>query len=136
MRKITTEVRWTEKNYECGWGEPGVGAVVCAARDFDELKKEFAESLRFHIEGNIELGMDVPEWLAREDYEIEYRLHTSALLRQAEQYTTLSAISAATGINVKQLSHYANSTKNPRPQQRARIIEGLRAIGTKLLSYC
>lgn len=28
-----------------------------------------------------------------------------------------------TGINQHQLSHYANGLKNPRPQQRQRIVE-------------
>lgn len=30
MEKITVEVYWEEKNYCCGWGYDGFGAIVCA----------------------------------------------------------------------------------------------------------
>lgn len=76
----------------------------------------------------------LPEWLSSGDYKIEYTLSASALLRQAESFTTLAAISRATGINQKLLSHYANALKIPRPAQRQRIIDGLHSIGTQILA--
>ena len=38
----------------------------------DFLQKEAKESLEFHIEGLMEKGEDVPEWLKNGDYEFEY----------------------------------------------------------------
>lgn len=64
------------------------------------------------------------------NYELKYELDISALLRDAETYTTLSAISQASGINQKQLSHYANGIKHPRLKQRAKIISGLHEIAS------
>ena len=43
-------------------------------------------------------------------------------------------ISRISGINQKQLSHYANGVKHPRPIQIARIKAALAIIGTQLLS--
>ena len=37
-------------------------------------KKEAKESLEFHIEGLMENGEDVPEWLKNGDYEFEYNI--------------------------------------------------------------
>ena len=135
METIKVEISWSDKNYCCGWGLKGVGAVMCTNKDIDALKKEFAETLRFHLDAMVEDGEDIPQWLASGDYTIEYVLAVSALLRQAELYTTMAAISRATGINQKLLSHYANAVKQPRPAQKQKIVNGLHLIGQKVLSF-
>lgn len=100
----------------------------------DGLKKEFEDSLKFHIEGCVEDGDDIPQYLIDGEYEVEYNLDSAALLREAETFTTLAAISRATGINQKQLSHYANGLKTPRKEQRKRIIAGIHEIGRRALA--
>ena len=50
------------------------GAVVFTAPTFEALQKEAKESLEFHIEGLVENGEDVPEWLKNGDYEFEYNI--------------------------------------------------------------
>lgn len=131
---LKIEISWSEKNYCCGWGFEGIGAVFCTNKTIEGLKKDFKDSLRFHIEAMVEDGETVPEWLASGDYEIEYSLSSAALLREAEQFTTMAAISKITGINQKLLSHYANAIKIPRPAQRQRIVDGLHQIGRQILA--
>ena len=75
----------------------------------------------------------MPEWLVKGDYEFDVELGISALLRRCEQFTSMAAISRASGISQQQLSHYANGLKNPRPAQRQRIVEGIHRIGEKML---
>ena len=48
--------------------------VVFTAPTFEALQKEAKESLEFHIEGLMENGEDVPEWLKNGDYEFEYNI--------------------------------------------------------------
>lgn len=108
--------------------------MLCTNKTFDGVKRDFEESLRWHIDSMVEDGEEVPEWLANGQYDIEYTLSSAALLRQAENYTTMAAISRATGINQKLLSNYANAVKVPRPAQRQRIVDGLHAIGRQFLS--
>lgn len=132
--KIVVEVHWSDKNYNCGWAYPGIGTVIVAEKSLESAKQAFKEALEFHIEGMLEDGDDVPLWLSKREYEIEYRLHISAILRSVESYTTMAALSRATGINQRQLSHYASSLREPRPEQRERIIAGLHKIGNALLS--
>lgn len=133
---LNTKVSWTGKNFCCSWYDESVGTVLVTAKSMEELRKIFAESLRFHIEGCIADGDDVPEYLANGCYNLIYELDTAALLRDAEAYTTMAAISRASGINQKQLSHYANGKKQPREEQRKRIESGLHIIGTRILSLC
>lgn len=134
MEKITVEIYWEEKNYCCGWGYDGFGAIVCANNNLEDLKKEFEESLSEQVAEMAADGDPIPQWLSSGDYEIDYELAVSALLRQAEKFTTMAIISRFTGINQKLLSHYANSLKKPREAQRQRIVNGLHEIGRKILA--
>lgn len=135
MKKVIVSVGWCDKNFGATFGDEVPGAVVFTAKTFDELKKEAAETLQFHIEGMLEDGDEVPQWLADGEYEFEYQFQdVASLIRSIEPYVPLAAISRATGINQYQLSHYANGIKKPRPEQRQRIINGIHLIGERLMA--
>ena len=135
MEKIRVDVAWCNKNFGASLGDNVPVALVLTAKTYEELLQEVPETLRFHVEGMIEDGDDVPLWLRNGDYEFEYNLlDVATLLHAYEPYFTLSALSYASGINQHQLSHYANGIKKPRPQQRQRIIEGMHKIGRELLA--
>lgn len=133
-KEIKVLVSWSGENYNGGVGDSEFGAVLVTASTLEDFKKEFEDSLKFQIEGLIEDGEKIPEYIATGNFEIVYDLEATALLKEAEKFTTLAAISRATGINRKQLSHYATGLKQPRPSSRERIIQGLHAIGRMALS--
>lgn len=135
MEKIVVEVLWCDKNFGASLGENVPGAVVLTAKTYEELLREVPETLRFHIDGMIEDGDDVPQWLRDGDYEFEYHLmDVATMLRAYEPYVSLAALSRASGINQHLLSHYANRMKQPRAQQRQRIVDGIHKIGRELLA--
>ena len=105
------------------------------AKTYEELLQEVPETLRFHVESMMADGDAVPQWLADGDYEFEYNLVDVATVLQAyEPFVSLAALSRASGINQHLLSHYANRLKQPRPQQRQRIVNGIHKIGRELLA--
>lgn len=132
--QIHVDVSWTGDNFCCSWADGHDGVVLVTAKTFQKLKDDFAESLRLHIQGCVEDGDSFPDYMVRGDYDIEYDLDAAALIRNAETFTTMLAISRISGINQKQLSHYANGVKHPRPLQVARIKAALAIIGTQLIS--
>ena len=134
--KLKINVSWSGKNFCCAWSDEQAGTIVATAKTLDKLKEDFAESLKLHIECCIADGDNLPQFLVNGDYELQYILDTAALLRDAESYTTMAALSRACGINQKQLSHYANNQKQPRKEQRQRIVNGLKHIGSKILALC
>ena len=74
--------------------------------------------MKFHVEGLVENGEDVPEWLKNGDYEFVYNyLDATTLLKAYSPYVSLAAISRASGINQSLLSHYVNGLKKPREHQ-------------------
>lgn len=135
MEKVRVDVQWCDKNFGASFGENVPGAVVFTAKTFEELIKEAEETLRFHVEGMLEDGDDVPQWLRDGDYELEYNyIDVATMLRACEAYASLAAISRASGINQNQLSHYATGLKRPRPEQRRRIVDGIHHIGARLMA--
>ncbi len=132
---IKVYVEWTDKNFCASLSDNVPGTIVITARNIIELKREVAETLKFHIEGMLVDGDEVPQWLVEGNYELDYDyLSTAALIKACEPYASLAALSRATGINQRQLSHYANGIRHPRPEQRKRIVEGVHKIGKELLS--
>ena len=126
---------WTGTNFCCSLDDEDInGVVVATARTLEEMKEEFADALKFHIEGCLANGDSLPDYLIKGDYRLQFELDVPAILRNAETFTTLTAISRLTGINKNQLSHYATGEKRPRPDKRTRIIEALHEIGRRALS--
>ena len=135
MEKIKVDVQWCDKNFGASLSDNVPGAVVLTAKSYEALLREVPETLRFHVEGMVEDGDDVPQWLREGDYELEYNLvDVATILRAYEPFASLAAISRASGINQHLLSHYANRIKQPRPLQRQRIVDGIHKIGRELLA--
>ena len=135
MEKIKVDVQWCDKNFGAKLSDNVPGAVVLTAKSYEELLREVPETLRFHVEGMVQDGDDVPQWLRDGDYEFVYNLlDVATILRAYEPYVSLAALSRASGINQHLLSHYANRMKQPRPQQRQRIVDGIHKIGRELLA--
>ena len=135
MQKVKVEVEWCNKNFAATLGSNVPGCVLVTAKTYSKLQKEVKEALEFHIEGMVEDGDKVPQWLVDGEYEFKWCItDTASLLQSLEGMTTIAAISRATGINERLLSHYANGLKVPRPQQRQRIIDGIHSIGRRFMA--
>ena len=131
--KIQVHIDWTETNYSAPTEGPEVGGVVVDTHtNLNALLESFKETMDFHI-GGLSQG-DAPDWLLTGDYEFEYNYTTAALLHKFEGILTRSALSKVTGINQRQLGHYATGHRKPRPAQRKKIVEGIRRIGEEFLS--
>lgn len=68
------------------------------------------------------------------EYTIVYHYDTESLLNYYKGILSNPAIEKITGINQKQIAHYASGLKKPRPAQRKKIEEGLHRLGKELLA--
>lgn len=135
MEKIKVNIAWCDKNFGASIDDNKVpGSVVATDKTLEGVKSAIADALRFHVEGMLADGDVVPEWLINGDYELDFYLETSALLRKCERYTSLAAIARASGINQQLLNHYVSGLKIPRPSQRKRIVDGIHKIGEEFIS--
>jgi predicted RNase H-like HicB family nuclease len=134
METIKVKVFWEDKNYSaCTENyEKFGGIVVAAGKTLEELKQKFQSALQFHIQGCLADGDTLPEFLKAGEYNLDYTLETSALLHTLDGVLTRSAIARATGINQRQIGHYASGIRRPRPEMRTKIITGIRKINREL----
>lgn len=65
---------------------------MVTAKTLEGFKEYFKETLRLHFEGCVADGDALPGYLIDGNYDVEYELDTTALLRDAENYTTLAAV--------------------------------------------
>jgi predicted RNase H-like HicB family nuclease len=133
MEKIKVLVSWCDGNYAVGTGEIG-GAVLATGKTYEEAKRQFEDAFTFHVEGCIADGDQLPEWVVNKEYEFEYELQVSAILNYFDGMLTKAAIARVTGINQRQLGHYATGKSIPRPPQREKIINGLHRLGKEFCS--
>jgi predicted RNase H-like HicB family nuclease len=136
MEKIKVLVGWADKNYSATTDDYNRlnGIVIATGDTFEKLQTKFDLALKFHIEGCLSDGDTLPEWLLSGNYELEYELATSALLHHIDGIITRSAIARVSGINERQLGHYASGIRNPRPEKRKQIINGIHRISRELAS--
>ena len=108
----------------------GVGGV---GDTLDEVKKNLEDGLVVLKEACIDFGDPVPEEL-QGDYQIVFRMDTKSFLQMYCKIFTKSALERLTGINQKQLWHYAKGLSTPRPAQAKKIEDALHQLGEELLS--
>lgn len=131
MSRIRILIDYTDNYAAC----PADDRIACVStgRTLDEVKKNIAEALQFHIEGMREDGDAVPEEF-NDEWEFEWELSARAMLHYTEGLVPKSALSKATGINQQQLTHYASGYRTPRPLMRQKIVDGLHRIAAQLFS--
>jgi predicted RNase H-like HicB family nuclease len=132
MEKVIVEIYYTGNNY-CAHA-PILMGCVSTASTLSEMKKNIKEAIEFHIEGSLEDGETVIPEVFKGEYELEFKLSTEALLNAYSDIFTKAALSRITGINQRQLWHYASGMRKPRPAQCKRIEDGLHRLGAELLT--
>ena len=85
MAKIKVKVDWCDKNFGAVTEEDVLcGMVVATSKSYEGLMDELAAAVREHIEGLVQDGEVLPDWLVRGDYEFDVELGMAALLRKCE----------------------------------------------------
>lgn len=126
MEKVIMKAARTDNGYCCscdiipGW-------VVAYTGDIDGFKNYVQESVDFWLEGRREKGEGYPKVFDGE-YELVYDFDIATLLDYYRGVFSFSALQTITGINQKQLAHYASRVSSPRPKQAKKIKVGLRKL--------
>jgi predicted RNase H-like HicB family nuclease len=68
------------------------------------------------------------------EYSLVYKFDTVSLLNYYKGIFTNSALEKLTGINQKQIQHYATGHRKPRVEQREKIENALHSLGAELLA--
>lgn len=130
MERLTIDTAKSQRGYSCtckllpGW-------LVAYEGDFEGFRKYVEESIAFRLEAAREDGESYPAVFDGE-YELEYKFDVQSLLEAYRGIFSFSALQTITGINQKQLSHYAAGISKPRRAQADKIAHGLHKLADEL----
>lgn len=123
MKKIRIII---EKSDDFYWAyAENVRGVSAGGATPEEVKNNILES----IEINIELG-NIP----KHKYLITYKYNVQSFLTHYKGILSNPGIQKITGINQKQIHHYATGLKKPREAQRKKIEQGIHNLAKELLA--
>ena len=105
--------------------------IYGAGNTVEEAKENVIEGLRLFVETRKK--EELPEILKGE-YQIIYKFDTQSFLNYYNNIFSKPALEKLTGINQKQLHHYASGLRKPRQAQREKIGYALHNLGRELLS--
>lgn len=120
-----------ERNEDGFWGyAENEKAIVGGGNTVQECKQDILDC----IETLKDLNADNKPAFLEKEYELVYKFDTASLLSYYKGIFTNSALERITGINQKQIQHYASGHRNPRAEQRHKIENALHNLGKELLA--
>ena len=110
------------------------GWVVAFTGAFDGFQDYVCESIDFYVECAHADGEHVPDIL--EDYHknLSFRFDVQSLLNHYQNIFSFAALQYITGVNQRQLWHYAAGRSKPRKNQAEKIVNALNRLGKELVS--
>lgn len=110
-----------------------INGIVATGLSLDDIKGNMAEAITAFIEDCKEFGGEIPKELEG-DYELVFKMDVRSLLEFYNGVFSKAGLERITGINQKQLWHYASGGRNPRPEQVLKLEKALHKLGKELLS--
>lgn len=131
MSNLTIIIEQTENNY-AAYIE-GIDGIVATGHSVDEIKTKMIEAIDLYVETCKDMDLEIPKELLG-DYNLTFKMDTKSMLAFYYGIFTKAGLSRLTGINQKQLWHYASGVSNPRPAQKVKIENALHKLGEELLA--
>lgn len=110
------------------------GWVVAYSGNFDGFEDYVRESIQFYVDCAKADGEEFPAILEAPDLEFTYKFDVQSLLAHYQNIFSFAALQYITGVNQRQLWHYAAGRSNPRPKQAEKIVTALNRLGKELVS--
>ena len=131
MKTLNVTVAHTGNNY-CAMID-GVDNIMVTGNSIDEIKTNLVSAIENTKSVCQESDIPVPEQLC-EPFELIYHMDVESFLNFYKDVFSKSGLERLTGINQKQLWHYASGGRKPRREQVHKIESALHHLGKELLS--
>ena len=128
MKKIKIIIEKGEDLY-AAYAE-NIEGIYAAGETVTEAKQSVVNAIELLKKHNTE---DHVPSILKGDFELVWKFDTVSLLNYYKGIFTNSALERITGINQKQMQHYASGLKKPRALQAKKIETALHKLGKELL---
>jgi predicted RNase H-like HicB family nuclease len=129
--KLTVRIEQSETNYSAYI--ENIDGIAVTGTSIGEIKTKMYEAIQVYIEVCKELNCDIPVEL-QGDFELVFKMDVKSLFEFYDGVFSKSGLERITGINQKQLWHYASGNRNPRPEQALKLEQALHKLGEELIS--
>ena len=126
MKKVIVVVEHSEKNLSAYIeGAP----IITVGNSLDDIERNINEAIELYLEDN-----ENPCEVLSGEYELEFKIDAATFINYYSNIFTKAALSRITGINERQLWHYAAGVHKPRRTQMEKIQRGIRHLSKELSS--
>ena len=105
--------------------------VITVGNDVKEIEKNIKETVGLYLESCQEMNI-TPVEILQGEFTLKFRIDAATFINYYSNVFTKAALSRITGINERQLWHYAAGVHKPRKQQLEKIQKGINALTEEL----
>lgn len=126
MKQIEVIVEYGEKNLSAYIKD---APIITVGSNLKEIESNMKEAVEFYLEDNPN-----PCEIFRGEYELAFKVDAPTFINYYSGIFTKAALSRITGINERQLWHYAAGVHKPRRSQLEKIQRGIDLLSRELSS--
>ena len=105
--------------------------VITVGNDVKEIEKNMKEAVELYLESCKEMNI-APVEVLQGEFTLKFKIDAATFINYYSSIFTKAALSRITGINERQLWHYAAGVHKPRKQQLEKIQKGIYALTEEL----
>ena len=109
----------------------GGAPVITVGNDVKEIEKNMKEAVELYLESCKEMNI-APVEILQGEFTLKFKIDAATFINYYSSIFTKAALSRITGINERQLWHYAAGVHKPRKQQLEKIQKGINALTEEL----
>lgn len=124
MKTVQVTVEYADKNLSAYIdGAP----IFTVGKDLREIEENMNEAIELYLEDNPN-----PCEVLQGDFVLNYKINAATFINYYSSIFTKAALSRITGINERQLWHYAAGVHKPRRKQLEKIQQGIKTLASEL----
>ena len=105
--------------------------VMTVGNDVKEIEKNMKEAVELYLDSCKEMNI-APVEILQGEFTLKFKIDAATFINYYSSIFTKAALSRITGINERQLWHYAAGVHKPRKQQLEKIQKGINALTEEL----
>ena len=126
MKKVVVIVEYSEKNLSAYIND---APIITVGTDLNDIENNIKEAIELYLEDN-----NNPCEALSGEFELEFKIDVATFINFYSNIFTKAALSRITGINERQLWHYAAGVHKPRRTQMEKIQRGIKHLSKELSS--
>ncbi len=126
MKKVVVIVEYSEKNLSAYIND---APIITVGTVLNDIENNIKEAIELYLEDN-----NNPCEVLSGEFELEFKIDVATFINFYSNIFTKAALSRITGINERQLWHYAAGVHKPRRTQMEKIQRGIKHLSKELSS--